>query len=65
MTESRKYKNTVGFGRASVVVDDVVSLPRLASADGEQDLRPKLSELLKEGRNADAVARSAHMFSTN
>lgn len=33
----------------------VLSEPRLASADGEEDLRPKLSELLKAGRNADAV----------
>lgn len=33
----------------------VLSEPRLASADGEEDLRPKLSELLNAGRNADAV----------
>lgn len=34
----------------------VLREPRLASADGQEDLRPKLSELLKAGRNADAVA---------
>jgi pimeloyl-ACP methyl ester carboxylesterase len=33
----------------------VLSEPRLADADGEEDLRPKLSALLAEGRNADAV----------
>jgi pimeloyl-ACP methyl ester carboxylesterase len=34
----------------------VLREPRLASAEGEEDLRPKLSELLKAGRTADAVA---------
>ena len=34
----------------------VVREPRLASGDDEEDLRPKLSELLSAGRTADAVA---------
>lgn len=33
----------------------VLSEPRLANAEGEEDLRPKLSELLAAGRDADAV----------
>jgi pimeloyl-ACP methyl ester carboxylesterase len=33
----------------------VLSEPRLAGAEGEEDLRPKLSELLASGRYGDAV----------
>lgn len=33
----------------------VLSEPRLANAPGEEDLRPKLTELVTSGRNADAV----------